>query len=121
MTHIPQLKVVGTCSVCGQAVEVEPESFCDAASEHKVKGQCCRGSDYSCTETWFVMETAEEALAVATFLKDDTDKCLDRPSAGHSRSCSDGRHCSETRRKVAAAFANYYLRNGTGVATTAAA
>lgn len=121
MAHIPVLKVVGACCVCKQAVEIEPGSFCAAASEHKRGKRRCRGSDYSCDKTWFIIETAEQALAVAIFLKDDTDKCLDRPWAGHSRSCGDGRNCSETRRELAAAFANYYLRDGTEAGKAVAA
>lgn len=109
--HVPKLKIVGTCSGCRQEVEVCPDDpYSSAARNHRFQGQLCGGSDYSLLNTRYIIETEEEATAVATFLRDDIRVCLES-MMGHSLACGDGRHCQETRQELSSAFAIYYLAN----------
>jgi len=110
--RIPKLKTMGTCYHCKKPVEVSRGIGGSIAIEHKHPGQRwrCRGSNHLTFDYWYVIETVEEGLEVATFLRDDTSICLDRPSAGgHSMSCNDGRYCEAERKRIAKALAVYYL------------
>ena len=110
--RIPVFRIVGTCSQCNQVVPVKADSCCSAALEHLHEGKRCPGSDYSVVNPYSVILTPEEALAVATFLRDDTGACLiNGPGHGHNHSlaCGDGEDCDEIRRDLAHALAVYYL------------
>ncbi|MDE1919586.1 MAG: hypothetical protein KGH56_02685 [Patescibacteria group bacterium] len=110
---IPKLKTVGICTGrCRKEVEVEASPFYRVARDHDFRGKKCSGSDYSVTNARFVIQTQEEALQVAAFLKNDKARCLERPLGGyHAMDCGDGDRCQKTRQKLASAFASYYLAN----------
>jgi len=108
---LPKIGEFGWCHGCGKWVKLDEGKM--SLPDHKNdKGIECVGCYYSPFHYQYCVRSHEEAIELATFLEDDNDTCLDSAGGGsnvHTLNCADGEHCANTRRKLAKAFAEYYL------------
>lgn len=107
---------LGLCSCCRKWVPLQlGRSRLEGLPEHNnaTGKRKCRGSGYSPWEYKYVVRNDEEALALATFITEDNEICLDARTCSphsHTINCGDGRRCAETRQKLAKALAEYCLQ-----------
>lgn len=105
---IPELSKSGLCRDCGWMDIEDGTDWLPGHSSEVTEGEC-RHAGMSPEETKYVIKTEEEALTVATFIKDDDGGCLEHGRSSHSLACGDGEHCEGQRLLLSKALAQYWL------------
>lgn len=109
---LKKIKTRVFCNVCKQwNIPDEGKTYLPIHKDQKT-GKKCRNSHYSYDELEYFVETTEEAIALAEFIKEDKGECLDRGGM-HSINCGDGDDCEEIRRLLSKALAEYVLAQTT--------
>ncbi len=111
---IPKLAELGLCHDCEIWLEIDNNT--DSLPTHKIKGsnKKCPDSGMSPWDYKYLIKTKEEARAVADFIENDSEVCLDSTMCGsrvHTLNCGDGRNCSNQRLLIAKALAKYCSKN----------
>jgi hypothetical protein len=104
-----QIKALGLkeyvqCHVCEEFVLLPPDHQGAVPSHDN-----CSGARYSYIEKKYEVASPEQSLALAKLLVEDDGKCL--RGGGHSLACADGQECTDERRRLARALAEFVIED----------
>jgi hypothetical protein len=108
---LEQVKTRGWCDACKQwlILEEDGEEIDWLPKHNDKKNKKCVNAHYSPQKIEYLITTSVEAIALAKFILQDDEKCLQGGNF-HSLGCGDGDDCDDTRRMLAKALANYFLQ-----------
>ena len=98
------LKVYVQCRICKEFVLLLPGQEGAVPSHDK-----CTGARYSYIEKKYEIDSPEQALALAKLFVNDDGKCL--IGGGHSLRCADGQECTDERRRLSRALAEFVVED----------